>query len=82
MNYVLERLTGITKNWSDIEVIYSDLKYIKTLIGDYILEGKDFFYVYDLVVSSISVIELDPDDFEGRIFRDCIKQLKSDLNLL
>jgi len=73
----IETLEKISKDWSDIEKVYSDLKDCANSIRTEILQGKDLFTIYDLIISQIALIELElEDEFDGRVFRGDVKKLK------
>ncbi len=74
----IETLEKITKDWSNIEKVYSDLKDCASSIRTEILQGKDLFSIYDLIISQIALIELElEDEFDGRVFRDAVIKLKT-----
>jgi len=77
MTKTIETLEQITKDWSDIEKVYSDLKDCASSIRTEILQGKDLFSIHDLIISQIALIELElEDEFDGRVFRDAVIKLK------
>jgi len=78
MTKTIETLEQITKDWSDIEKVYSDLKDCASSIRTEILQGKDLFSIHDLIISQIALIELElEDEFDGRVFRDAVIKLKT-----
>lgn len=66
---VLETLTGITKDWSDLDKVENDLKIIKSSMRGMVLT-EEMWNLYDNVVSQLDLLN-SPEygDFDGRIFR-------------
>jgi hypothetical protein len=78
MKEVIKILEKITKDLSDIEQVYNDLVQCAIHLRSEILKEKDLFFAYDMVIAQIALLELELyDEFDGRVFIDIVKTLKS-----